>query len=184
MSGSRGYGAAKHGFPVNVGSLCRSDIRLGGIDGLARSSAPRQASRGTLSWTKETSASRTRKAEIREVLNNGTPGVPRLRTEISSKKEFDPRRTTFSGPKLIATRVLPGRALESRCLTEDHARRRATKRDPAQSRRALPQEARGIRNQLLALSLRHFKGPRGGKPARAHAISSRGSNKYSGLSFR
>src|SRR5947209_19505090 len=58
------------------------------------------------------------RAEIVKILNNGNArGFPVLRTEVSSKGEFNPTAYAVFGPKFVATRgFCADRALQCRCL--------------------------------------------------------------------
>src|SRR5262249_38106070 len=83
------------------------------------------------------------------------------RTEVSSKKEFDPRAYHVFGPKLIATRgFFQDRALESRCVTEDMRGGQIRSEIPLNLDERFHDEAREIRNQLLLWRLRNFKNAR------------------------
>jgi hypothetical protein len=102
------------------------------------------------------------KSEIVKILNNGNArGFPVLRTEVSSKKEFDPRAYQVFGPKIIATRgFFQDRALESRCVTEDMRGGQIRSGIPLNLDERFHEEAGAIRNQLLLYRLRHFKDAR------------------------
>lgn len=92
------------------------------------------------------------KAEMSKILNNGNvAGFPVLRQTMNAKKEFDPKAFQVFGPKIVGSRQsFDDAALESRFLTEDMVFRRP----PAHIPRGLPDaqkdEARALRNRLLA----------------------------------
>jgi len=91
------------------------------------------------------------RAEIVKILNNGNArGFPVLRTEVSSKGEFNPTAYAVFGPKFVATQgFCEDRALESRCLTEEMGQRRLRQNIPINLSFAYQEEALQLRNKLL-----------------------------------
>jgi hypothetical protein len=110
-----------------------------------------------------------------KILNNGNArGFPVLRTEVSPKKEFDPRAYHVFGPKIVATRgFFQDRALESRCLTEDMRGGKLRHDIPLNLDDSFHEEDRNLRNQLLLYRLRHFKDARGQTRAGARDLEPR-----------
>src|SRR5204863_10034635 len=116
-----GYGSGKTRFLLTVGSLCRLPIFASAASTVSPIFRLLEAFRGTLILDEGDFRFSDEKSEVVKILNNGNAkGFPVLRTEVSAKKEFDPRAYQVFGPKVIATRgFFQDRALESRCVTED-----------------------------------------------------------------
>ena len=153
-----GYGSGKTRFLLTVGSLCRLPIFASAASTVSPIFRLLDAFRGTLILDEGDFRFSDEKAEIIKVLNNGNSrGFPVLRTEVSSKREFDPRAYHVFGPKVIATRgFFQDRALESRCVTEDMRGGAIRSEIPLNLDERFHEEARGIRNQLLTYRLRHL----------------------------
>ncbi|HEY6141244.1 MAG TPA: hypothetical protein VI670_26100 [Thermoanaerobaculia bacterium] len=157
-----GYGSGKTRFLLTVGSLCRLPIFASAASTVSPIFRLLDAFRGTLILDEGDFRFSDEKAEVVKILNNGNAkGFPVLRTEVSPKKEFDPRAYNVFGPKIVATRgFFQDRALESRCVTED-MRGGAIRNDiPINLDERFHEEARSIRNHLLLYRLRHFKDAR------------------------
>jgi hypothetical protein len=157
-----GYGSGKTRFLLTVGSLCRLPIFASAASTVSPIFRLVDAFRGTLVLDEGDFRYSDEKSEIVKILNNGNArGFPVLRTDVSPKKEFDPRAYHVFGPKIVATRgFFQDRALESRCVTED-MRGGALRRDiPLNLDERFHEEAREIRNQLLLYRFRHFKDAR------------------------
>ena len=157
-----GYGSGKTRFLLTVGSLCRLPIFASAASTVSPVFRLLDSFRGTLVLDEGDFRSSDEKSEIVKILNNGNAkGFPVLRTEVSPKKEFDPRAYHVFGPKIIATRgFFQDRALESRCVTEDMRGGRVRSGIPLNLDARFHAEARAIRNQLLLYRLRHFKDAR------------------------
>lgn len=157
-----GYGSGKTRFLLTVGSLCRLPIFASAASTVSPIFRLLDSFRGTLILDEGDFRFSDEKAEIVKVLNNGNSrGFPVLRTEVSQKREFDPRAYHVFGPKLIATRgFFQDRALESRCVTEDMRGGALKTEIPLNLDERFHEEARKIRNQLLLYRLRHFKDAR------------------------
>jgi hypothetical protein len=157
-----GYGSGKTRFLLTIGSLCRFPIFASAASTVSPIFRLLDAFRGTLILDEGDFRYSDEKAEVVKILNNGnTRGFPVLRTEVSPKKEFDPRAYAVFGPKLIATRgFFQDRALESRCVTEDMRGGALRSEIPLNLDDAFRREARTLRNQLLLYRLRHFKDAR------------------------
>jgi len=157
-----GYGSGKTRFLLTVGSLCRLPIFASAASTISPIFRLLDAFRGTLILDEGDFRFSDEKSEIVKILNNGNArGFPVLRTEVSPKKEFDPRAYHVFGPKIIATRgFFQDRALESRCVTEDMRGGALRSETPLNLDERFHDEARSIRNQLLLYRLRHFKDAR------------------------
>lgn len=170
-----GYGSGKTRFLLTVGSLCRLPIFASAASTVSPIFRLLDSFRGTLVLDEGDFRQSDMQAEIVKVLNNGNAkGFPVLRTEVSSKKEFDPRAYHVFGPKLIATRgFFQDQALESRCVTEDLGGGALRREIPLNLDERFHDEARSIRNQLLLYRLRHFKDARADVGAGDRALEPR-----------
>jgi hypothetical protein len=157
-----GYGTGKTRFLLAVGSLCRFAIFASAASTVSPLFRLLDAFRGTLILDEGDFRASDEKSEVVKILNNGNArGFPVLRTEVSPKKEFDPRAYHVFGPKIVATRgFFQDRALESRCVTEDMRGGSLRGEIPLNLDDSFHEEAREIRNQLLLYRLRHFKDAR------------------------
>jgi hypothetical protein len=157
-----GYGSGKTRFLTTVGSLCRLPIFASAASTVSPIFRLLDTFKGTLVLDEGDFPVSDEKAQIVKILNVGNSrGFPVLRTEVTPKKEFDPRAYHVFGPKVIATRgFFQDRALESRCVTED-LRGGSVRADiPLNLDERFHEEARHIRNQLLLYRLRKLKDAR------------------------
>ena len=170
-----GYGSGKTRFLMTVGSLCRFPLFASAASTVSPIFRLVDSFRGTLILDEGDFRFSDEKAEIIKILNHGNArGFPVLRTEVSSKKEFDPRAYHVFGPKVIATRgFFQDRALESRCVTEDLRGGALTRDIQLNLDDAFHDEARSIRNQLLLFRLRHFNDVRSATHAGASDLEPR-----------
>ena len=170
-----GYGSGKTRFLLTVGSLCRLPIFASAASTVSPIFRLLEAFRGTLILDEGDFRYSDEKSEVVKILNNGNArGFPVLRTEVSPKKEFDPRAYHVFGPKIVATRgFFQDRALESRCVTEDMRGGAIKSEIPLNLDERFHEEARDIRNQLLLWRLRHFKDARGETRAGARDLEPR-----------
>lgn len=170
-----GYGSGKTRFLLTVGSLCRLPIFASAASTVSPIFRLLDSFRGTLVLDEGDFRYSDEKSEIVKILNNGNAkGFPVLRTEVSSKKEFDPRAYHVFGPKIVATRgFFQDRALESRCVTEDMRGGQIRSEIPLNLDERFHEEAREIRNQLLLYRLRHFKDARAETRAGARDLEPR-----------
>lgn len=170
-----GYGSGKTRFLLAVGSLCRFPIFASAASTVSPIFRLLDSFRGTLILDEGDFRYSDEKSEIVKILNNGNArGFPVLRTEVSPKKEFDPRAYHVFGPKIVATRgFFQDRALESRCLTEDMRGGKLRSDIPLNLDDTFHAETRALRNQLLLYRLRHFKGARGETRAGARDLEPR-----------
>ncbi|HEV7486304.1 MAG TPA: phosphoglycerate mutase family protein [Thermoanaerobaculia bacterium] len=153
-----GYGSGKTRFLLTVGSICYKPIFASAASTVSPLFRLLDGFRGTLILDEGDFRVSDAKAEVVKILNNGNArGFPVLRTEVSQKKEFDPRAYHVFGPKLIATRgFFEDKALESRCLTEDMRGGRLRAGIPLNMGDDFRDEARKLRNHLLLYRLRNF----------------------------
>jgi hypothetical protein len=170
-----GYGSGKTRYLLAVGSLCRFPIFASAASSVSPIFRLLDSFRGTLILDEGDFRYSDEKSEIVKILNNGNArGFPVLRTEVSPKKEFDPRAYHVFGPKIIATRgFFTDRALESRCLSEDMRGGKLRNDIPLNLDERFHDEARHLRNQLLLYRLRHFKDARGETRAGARDLEPR-----------
>jgi hypothetical protein len=170
-----GYGSGKTRFLLTVGSLCRLPIFASAASTVSPIFRLLEAFRGTLILDEGDFRYSDEKSEVVKILNNGNAkGFPVLRTEVSPKKEFDPRAYHVFGPKIVATRgFFQDRALESRCVTEDMRGGSLRTEIPLNLDDTFYEEARSIRNELLMYRLRHFKDARGETRAGARDLEPR-----------
>src|ERR1051325_1710167 len=170
-----GYGSGKTRFLLTVGSLCRLPIFASAASTVSPIFRLLEAFRGTLILDEGDFRYSDEKSEVVKILNNGNArGFPVLRTEVSPKKEFDPRAYHVFGPKIVATRgFFQDKALESRCVTEDMRGGAIKSGIPLNLDERFHEEAREIRNQLLLYRLRHFKDARGETRAGARDLEPR-----------
>lgn len=170
-----GYGTGKTRFLLTVGSLCRFPIFASAASTVSPLFRLIDAFRGTLILDEGDFRYSDEKSEIVKMLNHGNArGFPLLRTEVSAKREFDPRAYHVFGPKIVATRgFFQDRALESRCVTEDMRGGAIRSEIPLNLDERFHDEARTIRNRLLLYRLRHFKDARGETRAGARDLEPR-----------
>lgn len=170
-----GYGSGKTRFLLTVGSLCRLPIFASAASTVSPVFRLLDSFRGTLILDEGDFRTSDEKSEIVKILNNGNAkGFPVLRTEVSPRKEFDPRAYQVFGPKIIATRgFFQDRALESRCVTEDMRGGQIRSGIPLNLDDRFHEETRSIRNQLLLYRLRRFKDARAAMNASATGLEPR-----------
>jgi len=156
------YGSGKTRFLLTVGSLCYKPIFASGASTVSPLFRILDAFRGTLIIDEGDFRLSDEKAEVVKILNNGNArGFPVLRSEVSGRKEFDPRAYTVFGPKLVASRgFFEDRALESRFLTEEMGQGRLREDVPINLPESHKEEALRLRNRLLLFRLRNLGKPR------------------------
>lgn len=151
-------GSGKTRFLLIVGALCYKPIFASGASTVSPLFRILDAFRGTLILDESDFRVSDERAEVVKILNNGNArGFPVLRSEQLDRREFDPRAYAVFGPKLIATRgFFDDRALESRCLTEELGQGRLRGDIPINLPDSWSDEARTLRNQLLAFRFEHW----------------------------
>jgi hypothetical protein len=152
------YGSGKTRFLLTVGSLCYKPIFASGASTVSPLFRILDAFRGTLIIDEADFRLSDERAELVKILNNGNAkGFPVLRSELTQRKEFDPRAYAVFGPKLIATRgYFEDRALESRFITEEMGQVKLREDIPINMPAACKDEALEIRNQLLLFRFRNL----------------------------
>lgn len=113
------YGTGKTRALMVVGSLCYKAFFASGASTVSPVFHTLDTFRGTLIFDEADFRFSDEKAELVKILNNGNvKGFPVLRTQVTQKKEFDPRAFAIFGPKIVGMRrSYEDRALESRFLT-------------------------------------------------------------------
>ena len=156
------YGSGKTRFLLTAGSLCYKPIFASGASTVSPLFRIIDAFRGTLIIDEGDFRVSDEKAEVVKILNNGNArGFPVLRSEVSGRKEFDPRAYTVFGPKIVASRgFFEDRALESRFLTEEMGQGRLREDIPISLGESHKEEARRLRNKLLLFRFRNLGKPR------------------------
>lgn len=151
-------GSGKTRFLLTVGSLCYKPIFASGASTVSPLFRILDAFRGTLIIDEGDFRMSDERAEIVKILNNGNArGFPVLRTEVSGRREFDPRAYHVFGPKFVATRgYFQDRALESRCLTEEMGQTRLRTDVPISLPSSHKEEALHLRNKLLLFRFRNL----------------------------
>ena len=151
-------GSGKTRFLLAVGALCYKPIFTSGASTVSPLFRILDAFRGTLIIDEGDFRFSDERAEIIKILNSGNAkGFPVLRSEVSGKREFDPRAYTVFGPKLVATRgFFDDRALESRCLTEEMGQLRLRSDIPISMPPQYKAEALALRNKLLLFRFRNL----------------------------
>lgn len=146
------YGTGKTRALLAVGSLCYKPFFASGASTVSPIFHILDAFRGTLVLDEADFRFSDSTAELTKVLNNGTvDGLPVLRTMSNRHRELNPQAFRVYGPKLIAMRrSFSDAALESRFLTEETGGRILRPDIPIHTPASLAEEARGLRNKLLA----------------------------------
>jgi hypothetical protein len=145
-------GSGKTRALIVAGSLCHRAFFASGASTVSPIFHTLDAFRGTLILDEADFRFSDEKAELSKILNNGNVrGFPVLRTMITREKEFDPRAFIVYGPKVIAMRgYFDDPALESRFITIDMEAGTAAPHVPINLPDEHKDEARALRNKLLA----------------------------------
>ncbi len=155
-------GSGKTRFLLTVGSLCYKPIFASGASTVSPIFRILEAFHGTLIIDESDFRFSDEKAEVVKILNNGNvKGFPVLRSEVSSKGEFNPRAYHVFGPKIVASRgAFDDRALESRFLTEEMGTAGLRDDVPINLSQGHKVEALALRNRLLTFRFRNLYQPR------------------------
>lgn len=156
------FGSGKTRFLLTVGSICYKPIFASGSSTVSPLFRILDAFRGTLIIDEGDFRVSDEKAEVVKILNNGNArGFPVLRSEVSGKKEFDPKAYAVFGPKIVASRgFFEDRALESRFLTEEMGQGRLRQDIAINLPGSHKEEALHLRNKLLLFRFRNLRKPR------------------------
>ena len=150
------YGTGKTRALMVMGSLTYKAFFASGASTISPIFHTLDTFKGTLIFDEADFRFSDEKAELVKILNNGNvKGFPVLRTQVTPKKEFDPRAFAIFGPKIVGMRrSYEDRALESRFLTIEmepgHAHGVPINLPDAQK-----EEALALRNKLLMYRLRN-----------------------------
>jgi hypothetical protein len=149
------YGTGKTRALLVIGSLCYKAFFASGASTVSPIFHTLDTFKGTLIFDEADFRFTDEKAELVKILNNGNAkGFPVLRTQVTPKKEFDPRAFVIFGPKVVGMRrSYDDRALESRFLTIEMEPGRA-EGVPINLPDAQQGEALVLRNKLLMYRLR------------------------------
>jgi len=152
------FGSGKTRFLLILGSLCYKPIFASGASTVSPLFRILDAFRGTLLIDEGDFRMSDERAEVVKILNNGNAkGFPVLRSEVTGKREFDPRAYIVFGPKLVATRgFFEDRALESRFITEEMGQYRLRDDIPINLPSGYKEEALHLRNKLLLFRFRNL----------------------------
>jgi len=146
------FGTGKTRALLAIGSLCYKPFFASGASTVSPLFHVMEAFGGTLVLDEADLRFSDATADLTKILNNGTVrGLPVLRTMTNKNRELNPQAFRVFGPKLIAMRSsFADAALESRFITEDTGGRPLRPDVPIQIPRELREEARELRNALLA----------------------------------
>jgi hypothetical protein len=150
------YGTGKTRALMTVGSLCYKAFFASGASTVSPIFHTLDTFKGTLIFDEADFRFTDEKAELVKILNNGNAkGFPVLRTQVTPRKEFDPRAFAIFGPKIVGMRrSYDDRALESRFLTIEMEPGQATG-VPINLPETQVAEALNLRNKLLTYRLRN-----------------------------
>jgi hypothetical protein len=113
------YGTGKSRALLVIGSICYKAFFASGASTVSPIFHTLDQFKGTLVFDEADFRFTDEKSELVKILNNGnTRGFPVLRTQVTPKREFDPRAFSIYGPKIVGMRrSYEDKALESRFLT-------------------------------------------------------------------
>lgn len=149
------YGTGKTRALIVIGSICNKPFFASGASTVSPIFHTLDLFSGTLIFDEADFRFTDERAEIIKIFNNGNAkGFPVLRTQVTQKKEFDPRAFTVFGPKIVAMRrSFDDRALESRFLTVEMEPQK--KGAPINLPDKQKEEALALRNKLLMYRFRN-----------------------------
>lgn len=157
------YGTGKTRALLAVGSVCYKPFFASGASTVSPIFHVLDAIGGTLVLDEADLRFSDATADLTKILNNGTvKGLPVLRTMTNRHRELNPHAFRVFGPKLLGMRQsFADKALESRFLTEETGLRCLRPDIPIHTPASLHDEARALRNRLLAwrFHARHRIGP-------------------------
>jgi hypothetical protein len=146
------YGSGKTRALLVIGSLLWKPLFASGASTISPIFHALDLFRGSLVVDESDFRMSDEKADLVKIMNNGNVrGFPVLRSQGNKEGVYDPRAFHVFGPKVIAMRhSFEDKALESRFLTEEMGMRPLRKGIPLNLPDIQAQEARALRNQLLA----------------------------------
>ena len=149
------YGTGKTRALIVIGSIAYKPFFASGASTVSPIFHTLDTFKGTLVFDEADFRFSDEKAELVKILNNGNvAGFPVLRTQITVKKEFEPRAFHVFGPKIVGMRGrYDDRALESRFLSID-MEVSLSGNVPINLPDAHEAEGLALRNKLLSFRLR------------------------------
>lgn len=150
------FGTGKTRALLALGSLCYKPFFASGASTVSPLFHIQDAFQGTLILDEADFRFSDAAAQLTKVLNNGTTaGMPVLRTMTNRNRELNPQAFRVFGPKIVAMREhFADQALESRLLTHETSGQAVREDIPIHLPAAFHQEARELRNKLLAWRFR------------------------------
>jgi hypothetical protein len=152
------YGSGKTRFLLTIGAICYRPIFASGASTLSPIFHMLDLFGGTLIVDEADFRYSDEKADMVKIFNNGNVrGMPVLRSQITRRREFEPRVFQVFGPKIVATRGnYDDRGLESRFLTEELSGESLRTTIPINLPPCFQQEALALRNKLLMYRFRNW----------------------------
>jgi hypothetical protein len=146
------YGSGKTRALLVIGSITWKPLFASGASTISPIFHALDLFRGTLVVDESDFRMSDERAELVKIMNNGNVrGFPVLRSQATPAKTYDPRAFHVYGPKIVAMRhAFDDPALESRFLTEEMGVRPLRRGIPLNLPDRQRDEARELRNQLLA----------------------------------
>lgn len=150
------FGTGKTRALLTVGSLCYKAFFGSGASTVSPIFHIQDTFQGTLVLDEADFRFSDATAQLTKILNNGTTrGMPVLRTMTNRNRELNPQAFRVFGPKIIAMREhFSDVALESRFLTAETSGRTLRSDVPVHLPDSFKDQARLLRNRLLAWRLR------------------------------
>lgn len=164
------FGTGKTRALLTIGSLCYKPFFASGASTVSPLFHIQDTFQGTLILDEADFRFSDAAAQLTKVLNNGTTaGMPVLRTMTNRNRELNPQAFRVFGPKIVAMREhFADQALESRLLTHETSGRSVRGDVPIHLPATFHDEARALRNKLLAWRF-HSRFSVGPDPSRAAA---------------
>lgn len=150
------FGTGKTRALLTIGSLCYKPFFASGASTVSPIFHIQDTFQGTLILDEADFRFSDAAAQLTKVLNNGTTaGMPVLRTMTNRNRELNPQAFRVFGPKIVAMREhFSDPALESRLLTHETSGRSVRDDVPIHLPASFHDEARELRNKLLAWRFR------------------------------
>lgn len=150
------FGTGKTRALLTIGSLCYKPFFASGASTVSPLFHIQDTFQGTLILDEADFRFSDAAAQLTKVLNNGTTaGMPVLRTMTNRNRELNPQAFRVFGPKIVAMREhFADQALESRLLTHETSGRSVREDVPIHLPASFHDEARELRNKLLAWRFR------------------------------
>jgi hypothetical protein len=151
------YGSGKTRALLVLGSITWKPLFASGASTISPIFHALDLFQGTLVVDESDFRMSDERAELTKIMNNGNVrGFPVLRSQATPTKTYDPRAFHVYGPKIVAMRhAFDDPALESRFLTEEMGQRPLRSGIPLNLPDRQRDEARALRNMLLAYRFAH-----------------------------